>query len=65
MNEWLDAIWEPGRDSEWGLHFSYSGVEGLLAVGIVCVVSVLCMALWLLATQAYLRPKGSPGRGGD
>jgi len=61
MNEWLDAIWEPGRDSEWGLHFSYSGVEGLLAVGIVCVGLILCMALWLLVTQACLRSTGGRG----
>jgi hypothetical protein len=61
MNGWLDAIWEPGRGSEWGLHFSYSGVEGLLAVGIVCVVSVLCMVLWLLATQTCLRSRSERG----
>lgn len=61
MSEWLNAIWEPGRGSEWGLHFSYSGVEEVLGVGLVCVVSVLCMVLWLLATQAYLRPKDSRG----
>ena len=58
MNGWLDAVWEPGRSFEWGLHWPDSGVGGLLAVGIVCASLVLCMALWVLATQAYVRSRG-------
>ncbi len=60
MNGWLDTIWEPGRGFEWGLHWSDSGAEGLLAVGIVCVGSILFMALWVLAAQAYVRSRDRP-----
>jgi hypothetical protein len=57
MNGWLKIISEPVTAPDFGLDLAYPGLSDLLPVAIVCGVSILLTALWILATSGYSRPK--------
>lgn len=57
MNEWFELIYERMRPEELGLDFSYPDVGDLLPVTILCGISLLLTALWLLAVWEYVRLK--------
>ena len=63
MSNWLAAISERGGTEELGLEFSYPDVGELLPVAVVCVISILLTALWLLAVWEYVVLRGKR-RGG-
>ena len=58
MNGWLKAISEPVNAPELGWDLAYPGLNDLLPVAIVCGVSIVLTALWVLAMSGYARPKG-------
>ena len=62
MSERLMLISERGGAEELGLDFSYPDVGDLLPVVIVCVISILLTALWLLAVWEYVGLRGKRGR---
>ncbi len=57
MNGWLKIISEPVNAPESGLDLAYPGLGDLLPVAIICGVSILLTALWVLAMSGYARPK--------
>ena len=57
MNGWLKIISEPVTVPEFGLDLPYPGLNDLLPVAIICGVSVLLTALWVLAMSGCTRPK--------
>lgn len=65
MNEWLKAISESMDPGQLGLDICYPSLRDLLPVAVLCVISILCILLWLLAVWQYAWPKdkhfpGSP-----
>ena len=56
MNGWLKIIAEPVTAPEFGLDLAYPGFSDLLPVAIICGVSILLTALWVLALTGYARP---------
>ncbi len=57
MNGRLKIISEPMNAPEFGLDLAYPGSSDLLPVAIICGVSILLTALWVLATSGHARPK--------
>jgi len=57
MNGWLKIISEPMTAPEFGLGVPDPGLSDLLPVAIICGVSILLTALWVLAMSGYARPK--------
>jgi hypothetical protein len=55
MSNWLALISERARAEELGLDFAYPDVGDLLPVAILCGISILFTALWLLAVWEYVR----------
>ena len=58
MNGWLKIISEPVNAPELGLDLAYPRLNDLLPIAIVCGVSILLTALWVLAVSRYASPKG-------
>ena len=58
MSKCLVLISEPAKAEELGLDFSYPDVGDLLPVTILCGISILFTALWLLAVWEHVRLKG-------
>ena len=57
MNGWLKTISEPMNTIDFGLKVSYSQVGDLLPVAIVCGISILLTAVWVLAVGSYARSR--------
>ena len=62
MNNCLVLISERVKFEEFGLDFSYPDVWDLLPVAILCGISLLLTALWLLVVWEYVRLKGRQKR---
>jgi len=54
MGKCLVLISESVKYEEFGLDFPYPNVWDLLPVAILCVISILLTALWLLALWEYI-----------
>jgi len=57
MNGWLKIISEPVNIPEFGLDLPYPGLDDLLPVAMICGVSILLTALWVLAMSGYARSR--------
>lgn len=57
MNEWLNAISESIVPGELGLDICYPSLRDLLPIAVLCVISLLCILLWLVAVWQYAWPK--------
>ena len=55
MSKWFELASERMKPEELGLDFSYPDVWDLLPVAILCGISILFTALWLLVVWEYLR----------
>jgi hypothetical protein len=58
MSNWLALIFESIKVEKPGPNFTYPDVSDLWPVAILCVISILFTALWLLAVWEYVRLKG-------
>ena len=58
MSNWLVLVLEPVKTEKPGLNFTYPDGGDLLPVAILCGISILFTALWLLAVWEYVRLKG-------
>jgi len=54
MSEWFELVSERMKPEEFGLDFSYPDMGDLLPVAILCGISILFSALWLLAVWEYV-----------
>lgn len=57
MKEWLNAVSESMDAGQLRLDIFFPSLRDLLPIAIVCVISVLCILLWLLAVWQYAQPK--------
>lgn len=57
MNGWLKIISEPVTIPEFGLDLPYPELSDLLPVAMICGVSILLTALWVLAMSGHARPR--------
>lgn len=60
MIKCLMMISESAKVEKPGLNFTYPDVWDLWLVAILCVISILFTALWLLVVWEYVRLKGRP-----
>jgi hypothetical protein len=62
MSKWIELISEPLRPEVWELDLPRLDIEKLLPVAIICGISILLSALWLLAVCEYewLRTRHRP-----
>jgi len=58
MNTWIELISETIRPESLRLNFPYPDIRDLLPVAIICGISILLSALWLLAVCEYTWFKG-------
>lgn len=58
MSHWPAMISEHAKIKALGLDFSYPDVGDLLPITILCGISLLLNAMWLLAVWEYVRLKG-------
>lgn len=57
MKEWLNAIPESMDPGQLRLDIGYPTLWDLLPIAVVCVISILCILLWLLAVWEYAWPR--------
>ncbi len=58
MSNWIELISETIRPESLRLNFPYPVIRDLLPVAIICGISILLSALWLLAVCEYTWLKG-------
>jgi hypothetical protein len=58
MNEWLKVISESMNPAGLGLKLSYPNLGDFLPVAIICGVSIVLTALWLLVVFEYTWSRG-------
>lgn len=59
MNAWLKAMSEPMNTVDFRLNLSYPEIGDFLAIVIICGISILLAAIWVLAIGSLARSRGS------